>query len=100
MISENLILGMGNRVNLRILKYIVDHPDEELIIKEVAKKLNIDRSMAFRYLEKLCDAGYLEFDYKMQESSPPKAIKIYKLKDEIKNLENLIEFIRSIALSE
>jgi len=99
-ISEKLIIGIGKKINLRILKYIIDHPDEEITIKKTAERLNIDRSMAFRYLEKLKDTGYLEFDYQMQKSSPPKAIKVYQLKDEIKNNEKLIDLIKSIELSE
>lgn len=99
MISENLIIGLGKKLNIRILRYAIDHPDEEITIKKTAEKQNIDRSMAFRYLEKLHDIGYLKFDYKMQNSSPPKAIKVYQLKDEIKNNEKLIDIIKSIELS-
>jgi len=99
-ISENLIMGLGKKINLQILIHIIDYPDEDITIKKIAEKLNIDRSMAFRYLEKLKDTGYLEFDYQMQKSSPPKAIKVYQLKDEIKNNEKLIDLIKSIELSE
>jgi len=97
MIPENLILGLGSRLNIRILKSLTDNLDKELTIEGMAKDLKIDYSTAFRHLEKLCDAGYFTFDYENKEL---KAIKTYYLKDEIKDNKKLIDFIQSIQLHE
>lgn len=95
MISENLILGLRSRINIRILKSLTDNLDEELTIEGTAENLEIDYSTAFRHLEKLCDAGYLTFDYENRES---KSMKIYHLKDEIKDNKKLIDLIQIIQL--
>ena len=65
---------------------------DDLTTDDTARLLRVSKSTAFRYLNQFEDAGVVKCEWKVSKSSAPKAIKVFSLTEEGRQLlEELME---------
>lgn len=74
---EHLLTLFDNKNAFRLATELYSEPNQTTA--EISETLEVSKSTAFRYLNQLEDVGMVECKWEISRSSPPKAVKSFKL---------------------